>query len=117
MGVSAGLALSPGVPVNYLEECLDVLDFVMVMAVSPGFAGQKMVPDHLDKLRRISEITSRAKHPISIVVDGNTTSSNARRMHEAGATGFVVGTSSLIQGGPGAFSEKYRAYKAEIARA
>jgi ribulose-phosphate 3-epimerase len=89
----------------------------MVMAVSPGFAGQKMVPDHLDKLRRISEITSRAKHPISIVVDGNTTSSNARRMHEAGATGFVVGTSSLIQGGPGTFSEKYRAYKAEIARA
>ena len=34
MGVSAGLALSPGVPVGYLEECLDLLDFVMVMATS-----------------------------------------------------------------------------------
>jgi ribulose-phosphate 3-epimerase len=117
MGVSAGLALSPGVPVGYLEECLDVLDFVMVMAVSPGFAGQKMVPDHLAKLRRIAEITSRANHPIGIVVDGNTTPSNARRMHEAGAAGFVVGTSSLLKDGPSAFSEKYREYQAEIVRA
>ncbi|OFK23459.1 ribulose-phosphate 3-epimerase [Olsenella sp. HMSC062G07] len=114
-GVSAGLALSPGVPVCYLEECLDVLDFVMVMAVSPGFAGQKMVPDHLAKLRRIKTIVSRADHPIGIVVDGNTIPSNARLMHQAGATGLVVGTSSIIQGGPDAFAEKYRDYQAQIA--
>ena len=117
MGVSAGLALSPGVPVGYLEECLDLLDFVMVMAVSPGFAGQRMVPDHLSKLHRIAEITARANHPIGIVVDGNTTPANAKRMHEAGATGFVVGTSSLIQGGPGEFAEKYKDYQVQVARA
>jgi ribulose-phosphate 3-epimerase len=38
-------------------------------------------------------------------------------MHEAGATGFVVGTSSILKDGPSAFSEKYREYQAEIARA
>lgn len=111
-GCRAGLAISPAVPVSYVEEMVGVLDFVLVMAVNPGFAGQKMVPDHLDKLRRIQKIV--AGRDIDIVIDGNTTPENAKAMMAAGATGLVVGTSSLLKGGPTCFAENYRAYTAAI---
>lgn len=114
-GMHAGLALGPAIPVSYIEECLSVIDFVLVMAVSPGFAGQKMVPDHLEKLRRIHEITSRADHPVDIVIDGNTTVENARNMLHAGATGLVTGTSSMLKEGPGGFARLYREYLAALA--
>lgn len=109
-GAKAGLAISPGVPLGYIEECLSVLDFILVMAVSPGFASQKMVPDHLSKLRRICEMTQKADHPIDVVVDGNTTVANARKMMAAGATGFVTGTSSMLNGNVDDFEKLYHEY-------
>ena len=109
-GAKAGLVLSPGVPVDWVRECLSVTDFVIIMAVSPGFAGQKMVPDHLDKLRRVAEITAQADHPIEIVIDGNTTVPNAKKMLEAGATGLIVGTSSMMKEGPAGFVRLHDQY-------
>lgn len=110
LGAASGLVLSPGVPIEYVRECLGVLDYVTIMAVSPGFAGQVMVVDHLDKLRRVREIVDTADHPIEIIVDGNTTLSNARKMLAAGATGLVVGTSSIMKDGPRGFVRLYDEY-------
>ena len=113
-GIKAGLALSPGVSVGYLEECLNVLDFVLIMAVNPGFAGQKMVPDHLDKIRRVRAAVSRAPHDVEIVVDGNTTLENAKDMLRAGASGLVTGTSSMMKEGSKGFVRLYREYCAAL---
>ncbi len=96
--MKAGLALSPGIPVSYLEECLGALDFVLMMAVNPGFAGQKMVPDHSAKTARVASVTQKAGREIGIIVDGNTTIENARNMLKAGATGLVTGTSFHDEG-------------------
>ncbi|MEA5047302.1 MAG: ribulose-phosphate 3-epimerase [Eubacteriales bacterium] len=113
-GLKAGLALSPGVSVGYLEECLNVLDFVLIMAVNPGFAGQKMVPDHLDKIRRVCGVTRRASRKVEIVVDGNTTLQNAKDMFQVGASGFVTGTSSMMKEGAASFVRLYEEYCATL---
>ncbi|MGI6509352.1 MAG: ribulose-phosphate 3-epimerase [Erysipelotrichaceae bacterium] len=112
--IKAGLAISPGTSVDYIENCLEVLDFILVMAVNPGFAGQKMVPDHLKKLAKIKEVTDKAAHKIEIIVDGNTTVPNSISMLEAGADSFVVGTSSMMKYGPEKFEESYKLYLDEI---
>lgn len=109
-GCKAGIALSPATPVSWLEEMLGVVDYVMVMAVNPGFAGQKMVPDHLDKLRRIRKILDEHGVDIPVFVDGNTTVENAKKMIAAGATGIVGGTASMFKGGLDGFEETYKAY-------
>lgn len=109
-GCKAGIALSPATPVAWLEEMLSVVDYVMVMAVNPGFAGQKMVPDHLEKLRRIRKILDDHGLDIPVFVDGNTTAENARKMIAAGATGIVGGTASMFKGGLEGFDETYRSY-------
>jgi len=104
MGLKAGLAISPATSVDYIENCLEVLDFVLVMAVNPGFAGQKMVPDHLDKLDKIKKIVDKANHKIELEIDGNTTAENSIKMLAHGADSFVAGTSNMLKLGP----EKYK---------
>ncbi len=112
--IKAGLAISPGTSIDYIENCLEVLDFILVMAVNPGFAGQKMVPDHLSKLAKIKKVAEKAEHKIEIIVDGNTTVTNAISMLKAGADSLVVGTSSMMKYGPEKFEESYRLYLDEI---
>ena len=110
LGCKAGIALSPGTSVEYVQNMASVFDFVLVMAVNPGFAGQKMVADHLDKQRRIRDVIAATGKHIDIIIDGNTTAANSKLMIEAGATGMVVGTSSMMKEGPGGFERGYRAY-------
>ncbi len=80
------------------------------MSINPGFAGQVMLPNALEKLARISEICKKADHKIEIVVDGNTNIENARKMIAAGATGLVTGTSSMMKTGPEDFETCYNNY-------
>lgn len=91
------IALNPATPLNILEEVLDDIDGVLVMAVNPGFAGQKMVLNALDKIRRVRDfLDSRGKTDIEIEVDGNVSFENAVKMKAAGANIFVAGTSSVF---------------------
>ncbi len=112
--IRAGYAISPAVPISYIEEALDILDFVLVMAVNPGYSGQKMVPDHLDKLSRIQRLTKQADHRIDLIIDGNTSIEKACKMIAAGATGFVTGTSSMLSEGPSGFERLYTHYIATL---
>lgn len=96
MGCKAGYALNPGTPLEYVKEVVDLLDYIIVMSVNPGFAGQTMVSSHLTKLERLREIVNDSGRDIDLIVDGNTTEENAVEMVRHGATGLVVGTSSLL---------------------
>lgn len=109
LGCRAGYAINPGTPLSYIEEVLDELDYILIMAVNPGFAGQTMVDSHLDKLKRIKEMVNSADRNIDLVIDGNTTIENAKKMVNAGATGLVVGTSSLLKSVE-VFNEEYENY-------
>ncbi|HWQ77968.1 MAG TPA: ribulose-phosphate 3-epimerase [Anaerovoracaceae bacterium] len=108
-GVKAGLALLPGIQAALLEEYKSVLEYVLVMTVNPGFAGQPMVPDAPEKIARVRQILDNSGMAADVFADGNTTPDNAKKMRAAGANGFVVGTSSLLSSLEG-FPEKYRDY-------
>lgn len=94
-GCLAGLVINPGTPISFIEESIDLIDYVTLMTVNPGFSGQKMVPNAPEKIRRIVELVNVRN--IDVFVDGNTTFENSVIMRKAGANGFVVGTSSIIK--------------------
>lgn len=109
-GVKAGLALNPGTPVELLREYKGVLDYVLVMTVNPGFAAQTLVPDGIEKIRRVAVLLQECgMEAADIFVDGNTTYENTVKMVAAGANGLVAGTASLMKGLEG-FMERYREY-------
>lgn len=97
MGVKTGLALNPGTPIGVLEDLLPDLDVILIMTVNPGFAGQKLIPATLDKIRRLRNILNdKGYGNILIEVDGNVSFENAAKMHEAGADIYIAGSSSVF---------------------
>ena len=94
------IALNPATPLSVLEELLPDLDGVLIMTVNPGFAGQKLIPQTLDKIRRLRTWLDDCGYGhVDIECDGNVSFENAKKMSEAGANIFVAGTSSIYAKG------------------
>jgi ribulose-phosphate 3-epimerase len=64
---------------------------VLVMSVFPGFAGQKFIPEALDKLRQVRAIIEKSGRDIELQLDGGVTLENVEQIKEAGATIIVAG--------------------------
>jgi len=96
-GAKAMAAINPATPISALEDVLDDLDGILVMTVNPGFAGQKLVPSTLHKIKRLrSYLDERGYSGVEIEVDGNVSFDNAVKMRQAGANIFVGGSSSIF---------------------
>ena len=97
-GIHPGVAMNPATPVEVLEYVLDVADFVLVMTVNPGFAGQVIVEETLRKIENVrSYLDERGYRDTVIQVDGNVSFENARKMKAAGAGNFVAGSAGLFR--------------------
>lgn len=97
-GARPMVAINPATPLSALDYILDDIDAVLIMTVNPGYAGQKLVPAALEKIRDLRQmLDARGYSHVEIEVDGNVSLENARRMSDAGANIFVVGTASLFQ--------------------
>lgn len=96
-GAKAMIALNPATSLNVLDEILPDLDGILIMTVNPGYAGQKLVPQTLEKIARLrAYLDANGYGHIDIEVDGNVSFENARKMSDAGANIFVAGTSSMF---------------------
>ena len=94
--IKAGAALNPATPLSALTYVLDRLDFVLIMTVNPGFAGQKMVPATLRKIAECRAFLDKRGVDPPIEVDGNVSFENIPKMVSAGADILVGGTSSVF---------------------
>ena len=96
-GIKAGAALNPATSLTPLSYVLDKLDFVLIMTVNPGFAGQQLVPATLRKIEQCRTFLGVHKIALPIEVDGNVSFENIPKMVCAGADILVCGTSSIFQ--------------------
>lgn len=95
-GAKAGVALNPATGPQALEYVLDKVDFVLVMTVNPGFAGQKMVSSAIGKIASCRRWLDERGCRAPIEVDGNVSFANIPDMVAAGARVLVAGSSSLF---------------------
>ena len=92
-GARAGAVLNPATPVTAVADCLPALDFVLVMSVNPGFAGQRFIPYALDKVRRLAALVREARLQVEIEIDGGIGLDNVADAVAAGAEICVAGSS------------------------
>lgn len=107
-GCKAGLAFRPETSFAMIQKYLIQCDLVLIMTVSPGFGGQKFMPEMLEKIRltreycdrnRIrqggivakTELKSDAFPPFDIQVDGGINNETGKECVEAGANVLVSG--------------------------
>ena len=93
-GCEAGVALNPTTPPELIEWAMPYVDYVNVMSVNPGFGGQAFIPEMVDKVSRLKELTD-----VPVEVDGGITVETAPLMVEAGAQILVAG-SAVFKGDP-----------------
>ena len=96
-GCKAGLAINPQTPVECAEPLAEYIDMLLVMTVSPGFAGQKIFAGAQRKVEKARTLLNEwGLSGIPIEVDGNISLENGRKLSLKGADIFVLGTSSLF---------------------
>lgn len=100
MGARPGVALNPATPLSALDYLLDDAEMVLLMTVNPGFAGQKLLPATLDKIKRARALLAEhGRERVIVAVDGNVSFENAKSMRAMGADLFVGGSSSVFRPG------------------
>lgn len=92
----AGIAIDTGVGIDQFKELYPLIDFVLIMTVTPGFAGQKLLPFCLDKIGQLKKHFTENNIHAEIEVDGNVSWDSIPLMLENGATMLVNGSSSIF---------------------
>ena len=106
--MKAGIALSPKTPVNAVLPYLEMVDMVLVMTVEPGFGGQALIPETLEKVKELKEYIAEKGLKINIEVDGGINENNVRDTIEAGANVIVAGSSIFKSKAPSRVIKKMR---------
>lgn len=91
-GMKAGVTLNPATPVSALVDIIEDVDIVMLMAVNPGFGGQKFIPHTLDKVRALRKLIDESGSGALIEVDGGVNHDTGRRLVDAGTDVLVAGS-------------------------
>jgi ribulose-phosphate 3-epimerase len=109
-GARAGVVLNPATPVSTLEDVLDVVDYVLIMSVDPGFGGQRFIPRSLNKIRQLCELREQRGLTFQIEVDGGVVAENVADLVAAGSDWLVAGSSVFGSDDP---AEQYRRLQRE----
>lgn len=92
LGCKAGISIVPSTPVSVLENLLPFVDLVLVMSVNPGFGGQKLIPDCLNKVRALKKLREEKGYNYLISIDGGVNRTTARDVMASGVDVFVAGS-------------------------
>jgi len=112
-GCKAGLVFNPATPLTWLEHVMDKVDMVLIMAVNPGFAGQRFIPNALAKLRAARRLIDASGRAIRLEIDGGVKPHNIGEIAAAGADTFVAGSAIF---GSGDYRATIRRMREEIER-
>lgn len=91
--IKVGLSIKPNTKVEEILEFLPYIHLVLVMTVEPGYGGQKLIPETIEKVKEIKKYIDMNNIDIDIEVDGGITLGNKELLKEAGANIIVAGSS------------------------
>ncbi len=91
-GKKVGITIKPNTPAEVVEQYLHLVDMVLVMTVEPGFGGQKLIPECIDKVPVIRKMIEDKGLNVDIEVDGGINIDNVQLALDAGANVIVAGS-------------------------
>lgn len=106
--MKTGIAISPSTPVEYLYPLVDYIDMALIMTVEPGFGGQSLIPEALDKVRALKKYISERGVNVDIEVDGGINAENIGLATSAGANIIVSGSAIFKSKKPRAVFQSMR---------
>lgn len=92
LGKKAGITIKPATPAEAVRPYLRMVDMVLVMTVKPGFGGQPLIPECVDKVRTLRQMITEQGLRTDIEVDGGIRIENVEQVLAAGANVIVSGS-------------------------
>ena len=92
LGKKAAISVKPATPIDVVYPLLPLCDMVLVMTVEPGYGGQALIPECLDKVKALRAEIERQGLSVDIQVDGGINEKNAGAAIAAGANVLVAGS-------------------------
>ena len=92
-GARAGVVLNPATPIQTLDDVLEIVDYVLIMSVNPGFEAQKFIPNALNKIRALDMRRKALGLQLPIEIDGGISLENLGGVIRAGCDWVVAGSS------------------------
>jgi ribulose-phosphate 3-epimerase len=96
-GIVRGAALNPGTPLETLDPLLDELEFILLLAVNPGWGGQKFIPSTFRRITQAQQMIADSGREILLGVDGGITRANIAEVAKTGVD-FIVTGSAVFDG-------------------
>jgi len=100
LGMKAGVAVNPHIPVSLLSDILHDIDVVNLMSVNPGFGGQKYIEYTYEKIRQLRKMIDEKGLNVLIEIDGGVTLENAASIVGAGANVLIAGSTVFKSADP-----------------
>ena len=97
LGMKGGVVINPSQRIDVLEPLIDHVDYVVLMAVEPGYAGQKFMLDSIPRVKELVELRKKHNKDFLISVDGAITMPAAVECAKLGAEVFVTGIFTVFQ--------------------
>ena len=101
-GLRAGVVLNPATPLTTLDYVLELVDYVLLMTVNPGFGGQEFIPGMLRKIEQLDRERAARRLDFRIQVDGGVTVENLPELVRAGVDWVVTGSKVFLSPDPAA---------------
>jgi len=95
-GRRCGVVLNPATPADAIKEYAHLLDKVTVMSVDPGYAGQKFIPESLNKIKQLIAMREANGYHYLTEIDGSCNEKTFNIISRSGVDVFIVGTSGLF---------------------
>lgn len=94
VGKYSGIAINPGTSMETIKELIPLVDYIMIMTVNPGFAGQKYLDFVNNKISRLVKL--KENNNFKLMVDGAISQDKIEELSKIGVDGFILGTSALF---------------------
>jgi D-allulose-6-phosphate 3-epimerase len=95
-GAKVGIVLNPAVPLKLVQPYIGLVDKLTIMTIDIGFAGQRLIPCTLDKIREAVHVRQKGGYSYLIEADGQCNKENFKSLIEAGVDIMIVGRSGLF---------------------
>jgi D-allulose-6-phosphate 3-epimerase len=96
LGAKVGVVLNPATPLEYIKHYIGRLDSITIMTVDVGYAGQSFISEMLDKIKLCAKWRQDLGYKYKIQIDGSCNQKTYKKLFEAGADIFVLGSSGLF---------------------
>ncbi len=90
--VKVGIAISPLTDLDLLVPYLKKIDLVLVMAIIPGYGGQKFLPSTIERLKRLEEIKKENNLTFLISIDGGINDNSLNLLNDTKLDRIVAGS-------------------------